>query len=613
MGSAVKKVSGALGGAVSGAASSLFSGGNPIMGALGGAFGKKGEDGDTSPDWGKILGAAGGLGGLMLAGGGNPLSGLQKLLAPQALNDPRTAATNDFSKAIQTALAGGKSIGSVLTEMSALPGYQGQLTAGLNEQQIADLGASNQSLSDFLAGDQGKGALSALSGIAGSGNDLNIPPELMALLNPASQNQSLGGLSSIANGDNSLMAQIQAMVSGNPNGNIMSMLMGQGNMGTGPASQIQTLMNGYSNPFLQQLGSANFASPEQQMLQQISMGAGSSGSTDILRQLLTGGDASRLLGGGTGTDINQIGQMLQQASQPGIDQGLRDLREQFSFNGLRKSTDMGQAAGTFLGNSQAALTGQLAQLIPGINAQRDTTSLGALQSLIGGAGQLGSTGQGDLAQRIQALTAAGGLGQGSQSLTLQSLLGGGDQTLQQLQAMMGGASQQGQLGTAGQSNIIQALLGAGGMGQQSQQTGLSALQQLLGTQAGAAEGLAGLGQQQAGLNTTNQQSQAGILAQLFGGQQGNALQAALAQPGALDMLSKLPQSLIGQNYGLNQQGQQTQQGGLDALYAEFQRQQSMANPMLQFLGGAGAQQYTGSMPTQLMSLLLSGSSMKQSK
>lgn len=612
---------------------------------------------------------------------------VQGLFTPQAMKDPRQNVTGNFADLFAQSLNGGRSIGDILGQAGMIPGYKGQLTTDQNQGQTDAM----QALTGQLAGmgGQGNNILQTLMGMSGQGNNLNLPPEIAAFLGGASQNSQLGGLQSLAGGNGDLAKQIQALVQGNPGqGGQLERMMGQ--YSNSPLQSLQgfqaqnPFINALagsgqgSNPAISALFGMNTQTPEQTMLQQLAAsgnnpfisqlaGSGQSAAGQLMglaqqaqggqgqnaiSSLLGSGSAQQLLSGGQGSDLNSIAAAIQQAAQPGIDRGLRDLREQFSFNGLRKSTDLNSAAGQYLAETQGGLNSQIAQLAPQLAASRNSTSLGALQTLLGGAGQLGQNEQGGLAAAIQAITSAGGLsqsgvqgaataqnqqlgtlgqilgqagqlGQGSIASQIQALTQGGqlsdadkarlqsglgmasdatgNQNNQLLQAMTSGAGlnlQQLQTMLGGQQNsILNALSG--------QQNGLQGLQGLLTSQLGAAGQLGALGQQQAGQDTDARTQQAQLLAQLFGQQQGNALNAGLGAANAFGSINNAQGGIaqllgqLGQNQWNNQNTNNQNQ------YNAFTQQQSLLPQLLGFLSSTGPTQYGDSPFTTGMNALSS--------
>jgi hypothetical protein len=476
-------ITGGPAGALSGGLGGLFSGGGGdtlpgspavpygVMGAADQAPGGGGGFWNWVKNNGTTLGNLG-IAGAALAGGGNPLSGLSsifgKLMNPQQLNDPRQQATNDFGGMLSGAMKGQDMAGFLQNIMG--PAYSGQLNAGANAGQTASLGDANSALASFFAGDQGQSSMNNMNRIAGGG--YNVPPEIAALLGQGDANGQLG-------------SQIQQLIGGATGNQAIGNLLNMNNSGPGVAE---------------------------------------------LSQLFNSGQAGQLLNGGVGQDLNSIGAAIGQAQQPQLDRTLRDLREQFSFNGLGQSTDLNSAAGTAAAQSQASLQGILAQIAPQLAQNQNQTSLGALQALSGIGGQMGNINTG---------------------------------------------SQQ----AAGQL-INQANLG-----------GASALSQLMG-----------------------QGSQnAGVLASLFNNQMSNQTQAALAQPGAFSQIAGLGQLLAGQNFNMNSQMQQQDQGDLTRQYQAWQNQQQLAPNILQMLSGTGQQQYQQSILQQLAPIMMAGYGMKQAK
>lgn len=435
MGSVGKKI----GGAVTGAIGGLIKGGpmGAITGGLGGLFGGGGGGGNTLPpdqsalygfgfpggnqsgggfmDWlkanGNTLGNVGLLGATLL-GKGNPLAGLGKiggaLIDPRALMDPRQQAANDFGTMLQGAMKGGN-FGDFVTKMMG-PAYGGQLNAGANAGQTAALGDANSALANFFAGDQGQGSLTNLNNIAGGG--YNVPDQIAALLGQGGANGQLG-------------QQIQQMVGGaNP---AIANLLNMNNSGPGVAE---------------------------------------------LSQLFNSGQAAQLLGGGVGNDLNSIGSAIAQAQQPSLDRRMRDLREQFSFAGLRNSTNANDAAAQAAAEAQGQLTGQLAQIAPQLAQNQNQTSLGALQALAGIGGQMGNINTGSQQAAGQLINQAN-LG-GASALT--QLLGQGSQDASVLASLFNN-----QLSNQTQAAVAQpgAFAQIAGLGQQlaGQNFGLNSLMQ----------------------------------------------------------------------------------------------------------------------------------------
>lgn len=581
MGGVAKKVGnvakGAIGGfmtggpwgALAGGAGGLFGGdggqsagvlGSPgiqgILGQLGvqGTGFPGGASGAGSPGFMDFLknnmGTIGNLGilGATLAGKGNPLSGLQNILGglinPRQVNDPRVNATGDFASILSGAMAKGGNIGDMLTKLGLGPAYGGQLNLGQTAGQTSAIGDANSALAQWFGSGAGAGAMDNLNAIAGSGNSLNLPPEIAMLLN-GGQGQTL-------------MDQINSVIGGNQNTAISS-LLGMGGA-TPEQTMLQQLAASGNNPFISQL--AGLAMPT---------GGGAGGNA--LAELFSSPQASALLGGGQGNDLNTIAEAIAAAQQPQLNRNVRDLREQFSFNGLRKSTDLNQGVAQLMAESQSGLQGILAQIAPQIAQNQNTTSLGALNALTGIGGQLSQLDQSSLASRIAALTGASGA-QNTQLGTLGNILGSA-----------------GQLGLGGQSNQI----GATGQSGQLQNQQLSTILQSLIGGAGASTG------------------QADVLARLFGGQQANATQAALAQPGATSTLAQLPQLLASMNLGMNTTLQSQGQNDLTRQYQAWLQQQSLTPQLLQFLQSAGAPQFTPSLLNTGMNLGLAGAAIKQTK
>jgi hypothetical protein len=543
MGSVVSKVGnvakGALGGfvtggpwgAVTGGLGGLFGGNNNGGGAqspnigLGGDLGAifqgmgaaGGQGGGGIMDW--LKGNAGTLGNLGLlgagiAGHGNPLTGLQSLFGglvnPRPMSDPRTAATGDFASLLSGAMANGGNIGEMLTKLGMGPAYAGRLNQGETAGQNMALGDANSALAQWFGGGAGAGAMDNINRIAGGGQQLNLPPEIAQLLGGGSQG--------------TLMDQINSIIGGNQNSAIDA-LMGMGG-----------------------------ATPEQSMLRGLIRGGPGQGQ-NALASLFQSPAASKLLGGGEGNDLGTIAQAIAAAQQPQLDRNVRDLREQFSFNGLRNSTDLNSGVAQLMSESQTGLNGILAQLAPQISATRNNTSLGALNALTGIGGQLGQLDQSSLASKIAALTGAGQLGLGGQSNQIQATGQSGSLQNQQL------------------STILQSLIGG----------------------AGASTG------------------QADVLARLFGGQQSNATQAALAQPGAASTMAQLPQLLAQMNLGMNTSMQNQGQNDLTRQYQAWIQQQSLTPQLLQFLQSAQGQQYSPSILNTVANLGLTGAAVKQTK
>lgn len=493
MGSVAKKIGSVAKGAITGAIS-----GGPWGALTGGVGGLFGGGGNTLPEdpaipWGTlgVNDKAGGGGGFMdflknnagtlgnigllgatLLGHGNPLSGLGKvggaLLDPRQLNDPRQQGANDFGSLLSGAMKGQDMAGFLQNIMG--PAYGGQLNAGANAGQTAALGDANSALASFFGGDMGQSSMNNMNRIAGGG--YGVPPEIAALLGQGGANGQLG-------------QQIQQLIGGATGNPAIDNLLNMNNAGPGVAE---------------------------------------------LSSLFGSGQAAALLNGGVGNDLNSIGSAIAAAQQPALDRRLRDLREQFSFNGLRQSTDLNSAAGQATAEAQSQLTGQLAQIAPQLAQNQNQTGLGALQALAGIGGQMGNINTG---------------------------------------------SQQ----AAGQL-INQANLGG----------------------AGALTSLLGQGSQDAS-----------VLASLFNNQMNNQTQAALAQPGAFNMLAQLPQLLAGQNFNMNTQMQNQNQGDLTRNYQAWLQQQSNTPNILSFLGGTGPQQYNQSILQQLAPIMMAGYGMKQAK
>lgn len=647
----------------------------------------------------------------LLGGGAAALFGANKMGAfnPQVVTDPRNQATSAFAQLLQSQLGQGTGgIGSRLAGLGTIPGYQGPFFAGATGGQQTDLQMVQDALARYTGGNQGQDILSQIMGTAQSGGGLNLPPEIAALLGGGGGQSILQGLGQGSDPVSQMLmalsgqqgagyGQAQSLLGnqGNTGASMLASLFGGGSpeqamlqqlaggannpfisqlarSGQGGIAGLQQLLNfgGQNNPALQALMGFDASTPERQLL----LGAGgqdvTGGGQDIIRQasqylmnLPNNADVNQLLAGGQGVDINQIASMLDTARQPGLNRDLANLREQFSFNGLRNSTDLESGASKLMSDSQAALTGQLASIMPQLAGQRSQTSLGALGALgnlgqtLGGLGQaVGNLGLGQQQNVLGAFGQAGQLGQGGNAQLLQAILGGGNLIQggagQNLQALLGagnlqlgqkGVAQSGLQGAAGattaQQQLINSILGQSGqLGLQSQGQNIN-IGQILGqlgtSETGQQRDLAGLlaqlgvtqqGQQQSalqsllqsqlGAGTALQQGgtqQADILTRLFSGQQGNALQALLAAPGATSMFAQLPGQLGQQAFTMEDIIRQASQQGIQNQIGSFNQQQSLLPSLLAFLSGTPQQQVSDSMFSQLGGLAAAGAGLKASK
>lgn len=523
--SAVKKIGSAVTGAIGG-----FATGGPvgaIAGGLGGLLGSSGSGGQSQVP---IPGATGDMNGgnstansiidflknnsglltagtglAALLGGGNPLTGVKNvfggLTTPQTLNDPRNQLLSTFSNSFNSALKSNPNmtLGQLLQSIGSTQGYQGPLSVDQNANQTGASSGLNDFIQQFTQSGAGSSALDPLKQIA-SGANTGTPTDIQSVLNGASPDI----LKLIAAGGDPLSGQIQNMVAQNP--------------------AVAALF-----------GSANFASPEQGGLNAVAgmVPGATSGASSILSQIAQGG---------TGADFNSISQAIQNAMQPQIARGLRDLNEQYGGMGIdRSGSNLSQAAGQYLTDTNSQIAGQLAQIAPQIFGQDASTKLAAATGL----GNLGSS---NIQQMIQALTSAG------------------------------------QLGTAGQGLNLQALTSGGSL----QQGGIGSLLSLLNNQTGAAQGL-----QSGNLNTAQ------ILSQIFNNQQNNQTSAAQSLPGATSTITNLLPALFGQQFGMGQTQFTDQMQNLMNQFGGFQQSQSLIPQFLSMISGTGQPMTYGSPLSQL--------------
>jgi len=397
-------------------------------------------------------------------------------LDPRVVADPRNATDNTFNTMLQNALKTGN-IGQILSS-GQMPTYGGPFAADPNAAQTGSMGGLQDIINQLTGGSQGQDILGTLTGMSQQGNQLNLPPEIMALLSAGGQGNSI--------------------------------LQGIG-QGTDPISQL-----------LQSIGGG----PTQQGQGMIGQGA------DLLGQLSNSPQIMQLLSGGQGADINQIGQMLTDASAPGLSDNIQNLREQFSFNGLRNSTDLNQGVSNLMARNQSGIQGALASIIPQLTSGANTTALGAgnLLSQIGGTygnlgqmtGNLGLGGQGQQVSALsQLLQSQGGAGT--------ALNQGGNQQLDILSQLFGGQQQR--------------ALGAATAAPGAYTNIMSLLPQLLQQQFGQGQ-------------TLQQDQQAGIQNQIGAFNQGNSL-----IPMLLQYLQSTPQQQVGPSL-LSQLGGLVTQGAV---------------------------------------------------
>lgn len=423
----------------------------------------------------------------------------------------------------------------------------------------------------------GPSGVAPYGGGAGGGNPTPPPP-----MQPGQQPPPMPGQPPIA----------QAL-GGAPNADsILQLLMGtaQGGQGYAPQNVIQMLSSPQGAQMLQQLaqgqgpgagllGQSAGQNPFEQQLQQLSA---QGVDTNMLRSLIpvnatdqagraiqailgtrtpsaldqlagqapgiTGQASSALmnLANGGSPDFSSAFQAIQNAGQQGIARNTRDLREQFSANGNRYSTDLAGAIGQAQNEGQNNLTSQMAQLALQIGGQQGQTRLGAGQALanlgLGAAQGAADTG---IQARGQDVNAASNLG------NLQ---------LGQYQAQGGLAQALAQLGLAQRGQTGDILNQAGGLAGQDL-TRLGSLGQFIQQNSADTSG-----------NLANLSLQGGAqLGNLFQGAQGQSLQAMLGLPGAYGDLSKLPLNLAQQGYSIGQQGQISDQAALDKQMQEYMR------------------------------------------
>lgn len=290
---------------------------------------------------------------------------------------------------------------------------------------------------------------------------------------------------------------------------ILGMLGQRAGAGFALPPELQAAMSGATtgNSFLQNLA-GGFNPGGQDMIGQ---------AGNWLGQQMNNGTIQNLLQGGQTADIGQIGAALDAARRPGLNRDIRDLREQFSFNGLRRGTDIQNAVAARQAESESGMMGQLAGMLPQLTGQSNQTSLGTLNAVANLAGT-----QGQLGQML------GNLGLGAGNLQL-----GAAQGLNQ--SGLGVADLMGNLFNNQQGNSLQALLGMPGAFQ-----GLS---QLPGQMANQLFGMGTVLQNQAQQGIQNQiggfnQQQSmipGLLAFLGGTPQQQVTPSLLSQLGQLGL------------------------------------------------------------------------------
>lgn len=351
-----------------------------------------------------------------------------------------------------------------------LADIQGQQQTESLDRMMAQI----TSMMPQLAGQQQQGQLGALQTLLGASGSLQGLGQTIGQLGLGRQSNVLGGLGQAG----------QLGISGNKTLDALVAAM------QGQQAQSQT-----GSQAAQAAAGTNLAAQQ-------------GGLDAILRQLTGAGQLEQ----GRMNPLAQLSQQLLGATQGAGELGLNSQQSQIQ-DLIQQMTGAGQLANTRAG-AQANALGTFGQLGQGASGQ----SLQALQALLGGQ-------QGDMAQRIAALTQGGQLGTQSQGQ---------------------------------QANILQQILG-----QQQQAAGTQGQQALQGQD---------------------------ILSRLFGQQQGNALQAALAQPNAISQMAQLPMNLAQSAFNLNEGGRTIQDQMLSRQYQDFIRQQSLLPQILGLMGGGATQQ-----------------------
>ena len=218
---------------------------------------------------------------------------------------------------------------------------------------------------------------------------------------------------------------------------------------------------------------AGTATPERAALASL-VGSGAPQATDLLKSLFE----SRSGAGNNSWDLNSITAALDGQRRFGLDRDVRDIREMFSSQGLRESSNLADAVATRQSESEANLFAELARIAPQL-VGAGSSELQALTQLGTNLGSLELGGQENI---IRALTGAGELGLGGASIdtqALQSILGSQLQAGQSAgQIGLGQADILSQLFQGQQGRELQALLGLPGAEATYGQLGLDQSQSL---------------------------------------------------------------------------------------------------------------------------------------
>lgn len=537
-----------------------------------------------------------------------------KAFQPGVINTPRNDVTNLFSGLLRGGIAGTTDVGSRLAGGFSLPKYSGPFTAQPTGLQTQGADAISGALKNYDPG-FGQDVLAEFANMFGGGRD-----QSGAITTRLDNNPGSGTLASAAGGGLDLQRIIQSIGSSQPAGFGTATT----SLANNPAiSQLLQLGSGGStsaNPALAALLGFRSSLPGVDALQNFTpniserFGLNNVAGQDVIGQALSPLHQAQgllssysslpavqsLLNGGGG-DIGQIYQALDAQRRQSLGTDIRDLREQFSGQGLRYGTDLANAITTRQGQSEQNLNATVAQLIPqllGSQTQSRSAGLNFLaqipQLLTSVGGTTGNLGLGQQQNTISGLGTAGqlGLGASGQSLSgmqsaIQSILSGQGLNLDALKAASA-------TGSSDLSSIVQALSSAGSL----QQGGASSLASLLlqgqGQQAGILQSL--LGTQVGAAGTAGQQSLSGtdILSQFLTGQSGQQLQALLSSPSALQTITSILPSLGAQAFGVGQQQYANADTGVARQIQSYQDSLSMIPQIISFLSGTPAPTMTKS-------------------
>lgn len=329
-------------------------------------------------------------------------------------------------------IPGGGSLGSFLQSRLQLPGYQGQVAAAPNFAETGTLGALTRLFGQNAGASQGSDVLSLLSGLAGG-----------------------------------------STTNGNPAASTTFQLPGTSTLSSASAGALQP-----------QATLAQLASTQPDFFSNLASSLTSqTGANPAIAGLTGFGSGSNLL--------DTAANALRGQANIGLQQGLGNLREQFSGLGLRNSTNLANADANLIAQNAANTGAQLATLYPTLTGQQ----ISALSS----AGGLANQQQGQAGQLAASAAGLGVQNQGNQANILSQILGsqtGAGSTLAQLAAQIYGNQQSnatsaalalpGATSTLGMLPFNQgaALFGLGSQQQANTQTGLNNLYQAYLNQQG---------------------------------------------------------------------------------------------------------------------------------